>query len=104
MADEGRAPVVTVAYGKPDVQVVVEITLTPGLTAAEAVDRSGLLERFAEIDARALVLGVYGKRVAGSQPLHAGDRVEICRPLVQDPRDMRRDALAAGTVIGQPRK
>jgi hypothetical protein len=104
MADEGRAPVVTVAYGRPDLQVVVEIALTPGLTAADAVDRSGLLERFAEIDGRSLVLGIYGKRVPGSQPLRAGERVEICRPLVQDPRDMRREALAAGRVVGQPRK
>lgn len=104
MADEGRAPVVTVAYGKPDVQALVEIELTRGLTAVEAVERSGLLERFPEIDVRALVLGVYGQRVAGSQPLRPGDRVEIGRPLVQDPRDMRRDALAAGTVIGQPKK
>ena len=103
MAEQVRAPLVSVAYGRPDLQVVVEIELTPGLTAREAVDRSGLLERFSEIDAGALVLGVYGKRVAGSQALRTGDRVEICRPLRQDPRDMRREALAAGTVMGQPK-
>ena len=102
--ETGRAETVEVAYGKPDVQVVVEVGLTPALTAREAVERSGLLERFPEIDTATLVLGIYGKRVPDSQRLRAGDRVEICRPLKIDPRDMRRVALAAGTVMGQPRK
>ena len=104
MAEPGQKPVVLVAYGKSDLQVVVEVELGRGLTAREAVDRSGLLERFPDIDAAALVLGIYGKRVPGSQVLRAGDRVEICRPLRKDPRDMRREALAAGTVIGQPKR
>ncbi|HSG65622.1 MAG TPA: RnfH family protein [Gammaproteobacteria bacterium] len=104
MADDSNVAVVTVAYGRPQMQVVVEIGLAPGLTAREAVDRSGLLERFPEIDAGALVLGIYGQRVGESQLLRAGDRVEICRPLRQDPRDMRREALAAGTVMGRPKE
>jgi putative ubiquitin-RnfH superfamily antitoxin RatB of RatAB toxin-antitoxin module len=104
MAEAVEGAVVSVAYGRPDLQIVVEVRLTAGLTARDAVERSGLLERFPEIDAGALVLGVYGKRVAGSQALRAGDRVEICRPLQQDPRDMRREALAAGTVMGQPKE
>lgn len=101
---EQRSAVIEVAFGKPDVQVVVELPLTPAMTARDAVERSGLLERFPEIDGDALVLGIFGRPVAESHALRPGDRVEICRPLRADPREMRREALAAGSVIGRPRE
>lgn len=101
MADQPESECVQVAYGRPEEQVVVELPWTPGLTAREAVDRSGLLGRFPEIDAAALVLGVFGTRIDESTALQAGNRVEICRPLRRDPRDMRRDALASGAVMGR---
>jgi len=100
---EADAPV-EVAYGRPDRQAVVEVRWEPGLTARVAVERSGLLAEFPEIDAGALVLGRFGERIPEAQTLRAGDRVEICRPLVQDPREMRRDALARGGVIGKPKR
>jgi putative ubiquitin-RnfH superfamily antitoxin RatB of RatAB toxin-antitoxin module len=97
-----NAPV-EVAYGTPARQAVVEVPWQPGLTARVAVERSGLLTEFPQIDARTLVLGRFGERISESQLLRAGDRVEICRPLVQDPREMRREVLARGGVIGKPK-
>jgi putative ubiquitin-RnfH superfamily antitoxin RatB of RatAB toxin-antitoxin module len=92
---------VEVAYGTPEKQKVVELAWSPGLTAREAVEQSGLLAEFADINSTMLVLGINQTRVAEAHVLRAGDRVEICRPLAQDPRDMRRAALSSGGVMGQ---
>lgn len=91
---------VTVVYALPDEQAIVTLPFRDRMTAAEAVAESGLEERFAAIDERPLVLGIFGLRVDSGQTLEPGDRVEICRPLLADPRDMRRDLLAGGKVMG----
>lgn len=101
MDERAESAIVEVAYGKPEEQVVVALPWTQGLTAREAVEHSELLDRFPEIDPAALVLGIFGRRIPESTALKAGDRVEICRPLHRDPRDMRRDALASGAVMGR---
>jgi uncharacterized protein len=82
---------VEVVYATPDVQRIVRLPLTPGLTAVQAVRASGLLEEFGEIGSRPLVLGLFGERVSPDRRLATGDRIEICRPLERDPRDRRRD-------------
>lgn len=91
---------IEVVYALADEQRVVTLALEPGLTAAGAVARSGLAEAFPEIAERELVLGIYGTRVASDRLLEAGDRVEICRPLELDPRDLRRELLKHGRVMG----
>ena len=53
-----------------------------------------------EIDRDSLVLGLYGVRVDPEHALESGDRVEICRPLKTDPRDLRRALVAGGRVMG----
>ena len=101
MADEAREPkTVEVVYATPDDQRIVTLAFTPGITARDAVDASGLLEAFPEINARPLVLGVYGEPVEPNRPLSPGDRVEICRPLQRDPRTLRRELLKQGQVMG----
>lgn len=86
---------VEVAYALPERQRVVTLPLPDsGLTAGEAVDRSGLLQEFPEIAAHALVLGIYGSVCDPSRPLRDGDRVEIYRPLRHDPRASRRERAA----------
>ena len=91
---------VEVVYATPDVQRIVELPSTEGLTAAEAARRSGLLEEFPEITERELVLGLFGERVEPAHVLVAGDRLEICRPLLRDPRTLRRELSARGQVMG----
>ena len=80
---------IEVVYARPEEQAVVALSVPAGTTAAEAARRSGLTERFPEIAAGAK-LGVFGKVVAPDTPLAAGDRVEIYRPLVADPKQARR--------------
>jgi len=91
-----REAAVEVVYALPDEQRIVSVALTPGLTAGEAVRRSGLLEAYPEIE-RPLVLGLFGEPIGEDRPLAAGDRVEISRPLARDPRDLRRERVAQGS-------
>lgn len=80
---------VEVCYARADTQAVVALKLAPGATAGDAVRRSGLAQRFPELDGTQ-PLGVYGKRVAEDHPLKEGDRVEIYRLLTMDPKEARR--------------
>lgn len=90
---------VEVVYALRDRQVVVEVPAAAALTAGEAVRRSGLLERFPEIDLARNRIGVFGKVVAAERVVNAGERVEIYRPLIADPREVRRKRAAEGKTI-----
>ncbi len=89
MADDAFIDI-EVAYARPDCQVIVPLRVSAGISAREAVRRSGLLERFPEIDSRNLSIGVFGNSVSPCAPLAQGDRVEIYRPLQVDPKEARR--------------
>jgi putative ubiquitin-RnfH superfamily antitoxin RatB of RatAB toxin-antitoxin module len=80
-------------------QRVVEVEFNDGLTALEAVERSGLLAEFADLAGGRLDLGIFGRVVRPDHRLAPGDRVEIYRPLRADPRDTRR-RMAAGARRG----
>jgi len=99
MAERRDSATVEVVYALPDAQSIVQIAYRPGMTALDAVERSGVIDRF-ELDLHSVVLGVFGVRVARDHVLAPGDRVEVCRPLQADPRDMRRDLAARGRVMG----
>ncbi len=99
---EDEDETVDVVYATAEIQCVVRIPFTPGLTAVEAVRRAGLLEKFPEIQTGPLVLGVFGERVEEDRLLAPRERVEICRPLKQDPRAMRSNLAASGGVMGRP--
>ncbi len=92
---------VDVVYATPNAQRVVEVPFTPGLTAIRAIELAGLLEEYPEIQDRPLVLGIFGERVEETHVLAPGNRVEICRPLQQDPRTMRWSVTATGGVMGR---
>jgi uncharacterized protein len=72
-----------------------------GTTAIEAVRLSGIEEQFPEIDLGKHRLGVFGKLCKPDRVLNAGDRVEIYRPLLVDPRAARRELAAAGKSMGK---
>jgi len=63
--------------------------LAPGATVADAVAASGLINRF-ELKPSVLAYAIFGQRVRAETPLADGDRVELLRPLVADPKDARR--------------
>lgn len=91
---------VSVLYALPDEQVIVDLEYEPGMTALAAVRQSGLMQRFPVILESELLLGVFGRPLAADAPVRPGDRIEISRPLQTDPREMRREFLLDGRVMG----
>ncbi len=90
---------VEVAYALPQVQTLLTLTVPAGITAAEAVRRSGILEKHSEIDLSHAKLGIFGKHVKHDALLRDGDRVEIYRPLIADPKEVRRQRAAEGKAM-----
>ena len=81
---------VSVVLAQPHRQFVVHLSVTQGTTVAEAVAQSSLTTRLPEDEASQLNCAIYGRAVALSQPVTAGDRIEILRPLRLDPKERRR--------------
>ncbi len=81
---------VEVAYAKPDGQAVVKLQLSKGSNAEQAINLSGILQRFSEINGSGLKVGIFGAVCKPDHILKQGDRVEIYRPLIHDPKDARR--------------
>ena len=92
---------VEVAYACPERQLILEVEVPQGTTAIEAARLSGIEEQFPEIDLGRHRLGIFGKLCKNDRLLNAGDRVEIYRPLLVDPRAARRELAAAGKSMGK---
>lgn len=86
---------IEVAYALPDKQRIVKLEVPQGTTALSAVLRSQLAQFFDELEEGPdLKLGVWGKAVAADRALVSGERVEIYRPLVADPKEVRKARAA----------
>lgn len=85
---------VEVAYALPDKQALLPLEVAVGTTAIEAARQSGIIEKFDGIDLDNAKLGIFGKVVAPGQVLTEGDRVEIYRPLIADPKEVRKARAA----------
>lgn len=87
---------VEVAYAKLEQQVIIALKMPDGATAEQAISASGLLEHFPEIGRTDIKAGIFGSVCKLDQPLKQGDRVEIYRPLLHDPKEARRQRAAKG--------
>jgi putative ubiquitin-RnfH superfamily antitoxin RatB of RatAB toxin-antitoxin module len=83
---------IRVIYALPDHQATVDLQLPPGTSLTDAVTRSGLLQKFPEAAARPLNCAIFGRAVPLTYELRDGDRIEILRPLLIDPKQSRREA------------
>lgn len=90
MTAAGKSIAVQVVYATPEKQVLKEITVSEHATVEMAITSSGLLEEFPEIDLLKNDVGVFSERRQLSDAVRAGDRIEIYRPLVADPKEIRR--------------
>lgn len=81
---------VDVVYALPDLQTRVQLEVAAGTTVRQAVEQSGILMRCPEIDIGSGRFGIFGRLVHQDVLLRDGDRVEIYRPLIADPKDARR--------------
>lgn len=87
---------IEVAYATPEKQIILECRIEPGTAARDAVGLSAIDQHFPEIDAENCDIGVFGKPIAANYELQDGDRIEIYRPLIADPKEIRRQRAAQG--------
>ncbi len=81
---------IKVVYATPQRQAVVNVELADGGTVQQAIERSGLLVRFPEIDLTQQKVGIYGKVAALDAAVEDGARIEIYRPITADPKTVKR--------------
>ena len=81
---------VEVAYALPEKQYLQRVKLDEGATVEEAIRASGLLELRRDIDLDKNKVGIYSRAVKLADVVKDGDRVEIYRPLIADPKALRR--------------
>jgi len=81
---------VEVVLAMPDSQKLVTLEVAGGSTVAEAIAQSGLPEMFEDFELNPDMVGVFGNKVSLDQALQDGDRVELYRPLIADPKEVRR--------------
>lgn len=91
---------VEVVYALPHRHQLVRIQVPDGATVREAIDASGVLARFPEIDLdKANKVGVFGKLTRLDTVLRERDRVEIYRPLIADPKEVRKKRAEEGKAL-----
>ncbi len=90
---------VEVAYARPDTQVIIPLKVERGATVEDAISLSGILDGFPEIDLKLNKVGVFGKLTKLSNVLRPGDRVEIYRKLIADPKQVRKQRAAEGKAM-----
>ncbi|NNG12732.1 MAG: RnfH family protein [Halobacteria archaeon] len=91
--------VVEVAYATPAKQVILKLAVEPGTSLEQAIRLSGILEQFPEIDLGQNKVGIFGRLGKLADVLQAGDRVEIYRPLIADPKEVRKQRAAQGKAM-----
>lgn len=84
---------VEIVYASAQRQRLVTLSVAPGATVAEAIEASGIVREFPEIDLNSNRVGIFGRLVRLDDPIRAGDRVEIYRPLQADPKEARRQRV-----------
>lgn len=90
---------IEVVYALPQKQELCTLTLPEGATVRQAIEASGIQQKYPDIDLSKSKLGVFAKLVKPDTPLRNRDRVEIYRPLIADPKEVRKQRAAEGKVM-----
>lgn len=93
---------IEVVFALPDRQELISLTVDPGTTVEMAISLSAISDKFPQEDLSSCQVGIWGRVVKRDHPLEHGDRLELYRPLLMDPRDARRELAARGDSMGQP--
>jgi len=90
---------VEVVYALPHEQTLLRVQVAAGCTVLEAIHLSGILLQYPNIDLTKSKLGIFGKLIKPETILREQDRIEIYRPLLADPKEIRRQRTEAGKVM-----
>jgi|TARA_B110000093_G_scaffold64406_1_gene69994 putative ubiquitin-RnfH superfamily antitoxin RatB of RatAB toxin-antitoxin module len=96
--------IVEVAYALPDKQSLVSLEVEKGTTLQEAIEASGILDSFEQIDLTKDRVGIFSKFATLDTVLREKDRVEIYRPLIADPKQVRKERAAEGKAMRSNKK
>ncbi|MEE8340422.1 MAG: RnfH family protein [Xanthomonadales bacterium] len=81
---------IEVAYAAPDKQVLLGLSVPEGTTVAEGIEQSAIQGEFPELKMELKTVGIFSHKVPLNHVLREGDRIEIYRPLIADPKEVRR--------------
>lgn len=85
---------VEIAYALPEEQVIISIKVPTIFNVQQAIEKSGIQKKFSNIDLSKNKVGIFGKKTTLDHTLNDRDRIEIYRPLILDPKEMRRKRAA----------
>lgn len=102
---------VEVAYALPEKQSLLEVEVEEGTNVQDAIKASGILNEFEDIDLMVNKVGIWNRACKIQDTLKDGDRIEIYRPLIADPKEARRaraekakeEGRASKVTGGRPR-
>lgn len=94
--DNSNIILIEVAYAAPEKQVIVPVKVKKGANVGDAIMQSGILDSFPDINLTLNKVGIFGKLAKLQSLLREGDRIEIYRPLIADPKEIRKRRAAAG--------
>jgi putative ubiquitin-RnfH superfamily antitoxin RatB of RatAB toxin-antitoxin module len=81
---------IEVVLAMPEKQELIRLDLATDATVADAIEQSGIVAKFDGFELDEAKIGIFGQKVSMAQTLRDGDRVEIYRPLLADPKEFRR--------------
>lgn len=87
---------IEVVYPLPDEQILFKATVKDDATIREGIEASGVLEHYPELNPEDMQVGIFGKLAPMKTVLREKDRIEIYRPLIADPKEVRKQRAAAG--------
>ena len=96
--------IVEVAYALPDKQSLISLEVEEGTTIKEAIEASGVLDTYDQIDLTRDKVGIFSKFATLDTVLREKDRVEIYRPLIADPKKVRKERAAEGKAMRSVKK
>jgi putative ubiquitin-RnfH superfamily antitoxin RatB of RatAB toxin-antitoxin module len=85
---------VEIAYALPEEQVIISIKVPTIFNVLQAIEKSGIQKKIPSIDLSKNKVGIFGKKTTLNHLLKDRDRIEIYRPLILDPKEMRRKRAA----------
>ncbi|MCK9200567.1 MAG: RnfH family protein [Gallionella sp.] len=90
---------IEVVYALPHEQTLLKKNVPAGTTVADALQASGILQKHPELNLATSKLGIFGKLIKADAVLRDKDRIEIYRPLIADPKEVRRKRAEEGKVM-----
>jgi len=95
---------IEVVYGVPHKQKILTLILAEGATVEQAILASGVIDLFPEIDLKVNKVGIWNKATKLSEVVNDLDRIEVYRPLIADPKDVRKRRAEKAKLEGRADK